>query len=193
MGGACALFDEHQCAPCAGLPFNGALVTGSPSLAWLARDSSKPGRTVPQRGAGEAWVVHASPDWSNERRDAPREQVRGASGYRAGRRRLRCLARPPQWCTHACSEESCLPPPSAAVHPHPTAALPLGRELQVAQELLAEFLAAAGLEGKLSPSDVLHQEAHRWARLAAEALGWGEGAEMGGGAPAWPGKLASSC
>jgi predicted NAD/FAD-dependent oxidoreductase len=60
-----------------GLPFNGALVAGSSAVAWLARDSSKPGRVAPgQGGCGEAWVVHATPDWSNSRAAQPRQQVR---------------------------------------------------------------------------------------------------------------------
>lgn len=81
------------------LPFNGALVTsphttssshphndkgnrqqpeGLPPaphpIAWLARDSSKPGRVLPP-GCAEMWVVHASPEWSNERAGAPKELV----------------------------------------------------------------------------------------------------------------------
>ena len=40
------------------LPFDGAFVKDSP-LAWIARDSGKPGRA-----AGERWVVHASSSWS---------------------------------------------------------------------------------------------------------------------------------
>jgi predicted NAD/FAD-dependent oxidoreductase len=39
-------------------PFDGAYVSSSP-LAWIARNSSKPGRT-----GGETWVLHASPEWS---------------------------------------------------------------------------------------------------------------------------------
>ena len=40
------------------LPFDAAFVKDSP-LVWIARDSGKPGRA-----AGERWVVHASPAWS---------------------------------------------------------------------------------------------------------------------------------
>ncbi|MEC7946305.1 MAG: FAD-dependent oxidoreductase [Myxococcota bacterium] len=40
------------------LPFDGVRVSGGP-LAWIARDSTKPGRP-----AGERWVVHATPDHS---------------------------------------------------------------------------------------------------------------------------------
>ena len=42
------------------LGYDGAFVTGSP-LSWIARDSSKPGRPD-----GEAWVLHASPEWSQQ-------------------------------------------------------------------------------------------------------------------------------
>ena len=49
-----------------GPPVDGALVTGSDSLAWVARDSSKPGRS----SETECWVVHATAAWSNPRRDA---------------------------------------------------------------------------------------------------------------------------
>lgn len=40
------------------LDFDGAFCDGG-VLSWIARNSSKPGRP-----AGEAWVLHASPDWS---------------------------------------------------------------------------------------------------------------------------------
>ncbi len=40
------------------LPFDAASVTGAP-LAWIARNSSKPGRST-----GESWVLHAAHDWS---------------------------------------------------------------------------------------------------------------------------------
>lgn len=42
------------------LPFDGAFVNGGP-LSWMCRNASKPGRT-----GEEAWVVHASPDWSRD-------------------------------------------------------------------------------------------------------------------------------
>ena len=44
-----------------GLPFDAAFVNDGP-LRWIARDSSKPGRT-PQAGQ-ETWLLHASPEWS---------------------------------------------------------------------------------------------------------------------------------
>jgi renalase len=48
------------------VPFDAALVSASP-LAWVARNSSKPGRA-----AREAWMVHATPEWSERHRhDSP--------------------------------------------------------------------------------------------------------------------------
>lgn len=43
------------------VPFDGAFVNGGP-LSWICRNTSKPGRA-----GEEAWVVHASPDWSRDR------------------------------------------------------------------------------------------------------------------------------
>ena len=44
-----------------------------PALSWAARDSSKPGRAL-QEGTGDAWVLHASSEWSRTREEkAPRE------------------------------------------------------------------------------------------------------------------------
>ena len=54
-------------------PFDGAMVTNSQSLAWVALDSSKPGRS--SRAAAECWVVHAGPEWSNARRDVDADAV----------------------------------------------------------------------------------------------------------------------
>lgn len=42
------------------VPFDGAFVNGGP-LSWMCRNTSKPGRT-----GDEAWVIHASPDWSRD-------------------------------------------------------------------------------------------------------------------------------
>lgn len=39
--------------------FDAAFLEGDEALAWLARDSSKPGR-----GTGERWVAHANAEWS---------------------------------------------------------------------------------------------------------------------------------
>jgi len=53
------------------LSFDGAFVSDSP-LSWIARDSSKPGR-----GAGERWVLHGSPQWSQAHlEDAPEDVTR---------------------------------------------------------------------------------------------------------------------
>lgn len=41
-------------------------------LGWLARNSSKPGRS------GEAWLVHANPDWSSRHLENAAEEVAGA-------------------------------------------------------------------------------------------------------------------
>lgn len=41
------------------VPWDGAFVHGSP-LSWVARNSSKPGRS----GQSDCWVLHASPEWS---------------------------------------------------------------------------------------------------------------------------------
>ena len=51
------------------LGFDAAFVHGSP-LRWAARNSSKPGRP-----RDEAWVLHASPDWSNRNLERPPEEV----------------------------------------------------------------------------------------------------------------------
>jgi len=54
--------------PCAA-PFDGAFVNGGP-LAWVARDSSKPGRA-----SSDTWVLHASPAWTRAHLEDPAEQV----------------------------------------------------------------------------------------------------------------------
>ncbi|QDU69195.1 protoporphyrinogen oxidase [Planctomycetes bacterium Pla86] len=52
------------------LPFDGAFVEGR-ALAWVARNSSKPGRPP-----GEAWVLHTNPAWSLEHwDDEPSSQI----------------------------------------------------------------------------------------------------------------------
>lgn len=50
--------------------WDGAFVHGS-SLAWLARDSSKPGRAC----SADCWVLHASPSWSAAHHEDSREVV----------------------------------------------------------------------------------------------------------------------
>lgn len=53
------------------LEFDGIKVSNS-ALAWVARDSSKPGRT------GENWVLHASPEWSHLHLEDPLPDVEAA-------------------------------------------------------------------------------------------------------------------
>jgi predicted NAD/FAD-dependent oxidoreductase len=51
------------------------------ALAWLARESAKPGRRAAASGPaaqGELWVVHASPAWSRDHLEAAPERVRDA-------------------------------------------------------------------------------------------------------------------
>lgn len=52
-----------------GLPFDGVEIAGGP-LAWIARDSSKPGRPP-----GACWVVHADPDSSEVMLEASPEDA----------------------------------------------------------------------------------------------------------------------
>ena len=47
-----------RCAARVELPFDGAFINAGP-LRWMARDSSKPGRSGP-----ETWLLHATPEWS---------------------------------------------------------------------------------------------------------------------------------
>jgi photolyase PhrII len=65
------------------LPFDGAFVMKSP-LRWVARDSGKPGRPL-----GERWVLHASPEWSEEHLEDDAEAaavvLRGAFARATGR------------------------------------------------------------------------------------------------------------
>ena len=51
------------------LGFDGAFVHNSP-LSWVARNSSKP-----RRADGEAWVLHASPEWSREHLELDRTEA----------------------------------------------------------------------------------------------------------------------
>jgi predicted NAD/FAD-dependent oxidoreductase len=49
--------------------FDGAFVNEG-ALAWVARNSSKPGRE-----GGEAWILHASPEWSERNLETEAEEV----------------------------------------------------------------------------------------------------------------------
>jgi len=51
------------------LSFDGAFVHNSP-LSWITRNNSKPGRP-----SGESWVLHASPEWSQEHLEETPDQV----------------------------------------------------------------------------------------------------------------------
>lgn len=53
--------------------WDAAFVHGSP-LAWVARNSSKPGRD----SLTDCWVLHASPDWSAAHQDLARDDVTAA-------------------------------------------------------------------------------------------------------------------
>ncbi len=52
------------------LPFDGAFVQDSP-ISWVARNNSKPGRPP-----AETWVIHASPEWTEQHRQDGSEAVR---------------------------------------------------------------------------------------------------------------------
>jgi predicted NAD/FAD-dependent oxidoreductase len=52
-----------------GLSFDGAFVDES-GLSWIARNSSKP-----DRPDAEAWVLHATPEWTRAHAGAPRDEV----------------------------------------------------------------------------------------------------------------------
>ncbi len=72
LGFAASTSDEDRLRA---LPFDGVFVgredaPASASLAWIARDSSKPGRPP-----GERWVLHASPGWSRAWFDATEADV----------------------------------------------------------------------------------------------------------------------
>lgn len=56
------------------LPWDGAFINDGP-LRWVARDSSKPGRTVPP--GMETWLLHASPVWSEAHIEDSADAVTG--------------------------------------------------------------------------------------------------------------------
>ncbi len=51
------------------LKFDAAFINGGP-LKWIARNNSKP-----ERGATEAWVLHATPEWSESHLDISKEEA----------------------------------------------------------------------------------------------------------------------
>ncbi|MGV3608516.1 MAG: NAD(P)/FAD-dependent oxidoreductase [Planctomycetaceae bacterium] len=73
--------DRVQMQPCwaillelsqpSNIPYDGAFVQESP-LSWIARNSSKPQR----RTSPETWVLHASPEWSQENLEQPADEVK---------------------------------------------------------------------------------------------------------------------
>ncbi len=75
--------DGAEMVPCAGLllrfdapppvAFDAVRVRGDGPLAWLARDSSKPGRAP-----GARWVAHATPAWSAAHRHRPDDHTQAA-------------------------------------------------------------------------------------------------------------------
>jgi predicted NAD/FAD-dependent oxidoreductase len=71
------------------LPYDGIFVRDG-ALAWIARDSSKPGRA-----AGERWVAHASPDWAAAHLETPADAL--APGLLAKLAALTGETRPPAW------------------------------------------------------------------------------------------------
>ena len=56
-----------RCPGPVALAWDGAFINTGP-LRWVARDSSKPGRTAP--AGTETWLLHASPEWSDAHEDA---------------------------------------------------------------------------------------------------------------------------
>jgi predicted NAD/FAD-dependent oxidoreductase len=55
-----------------GFDFAGAFINHHPTLAWAARENSKPGR---ESFTAEAWVLHATPCWSRLNLNLPSEEV----------------------------------------------------------------------------------------------------------------------
>lgn len=77
--------------------FEGASLR-SPSLDWVARNTSKPGRGDHQ-GHGSWWVLHATPDWSTENLElAPDEVARQL--LQVFRDRFSIQAEPIEWVAH---------------------------------------------------------------------------------------------
>jgi predicted NAD/FAD-dependent oxidoreductase len=94
-----------------GLPFDAAVGSGL-ELAWIACDSSKPGRSSEL----ESWVLHAGPEWSAQHLEDPPEAVGPALLRAAGELLGRPLDRPSHLRAHrwryalplATLEEGCL-------------------------------------------------------------------------------------
>ena len=56
------------------LPFEAATVNGHSTIAWLARNSSKPGRPP---SPPECWIVNARGDWAQARLDSDSDEIAG--------------------------------------------------------------------------------------------------------------------
>jgi len=57
-----------------GIDFDAAFVSDDPILGWIARESSKPMRTL-KRGAVESWMLHAHPAWSGAYPNMPETEA----------------------------------------------------------------------------------------------------------------------
>ena len=114
------------------LPFDAAFVNAGP-VRWMARDSHKPGRPASVT-AGETWVLHASPAWSEAHIDdspeAAAEALLAAFAGWGG-------PRPATWTAHRWRYADSLPPPHGLRHWLPE--LGLG--------LCGDWLAAGKVEG----------------------------------------------
>ncbi len=58
------------------VPFDGLFVNAGP-LSWVARDSSKPGRTPTAPNVHEVWALHASAEWSEANLEREPDAVAG--------------------------------------------------------------------------------------------------------------------
>ncbi|MDR6512735.1 putative NAD/FAD-dependent oxidoreductase [Novosphingobium capsulatum] len=59
------------------LPLDWTVWRGDGPLAWVARNSAKPGRPGPAQGAPDCWVIQASADWSRQHLEQTPEEVIG--------------------------------------------------------------------------------------------------------------------
>ncbi len=94
LSGKCPLTTARNTSQC-GIPsllealFEARRFGGGKALAWVARETSKPGRTGP-----EAWVVHANPAWSRTNIDLTLEHSSARSGV---------------WCLKLLGRHGCRP------------------------------------------------------------------------------------
>ena len=78
------------------LPFDAAFVNSGP-LRWIARDSSKPGRTAANAAPQETWLLHAEAEWSEAHLELPPDEA--AALMLAAFAALGGPA-PPRWTAH---------------------------------------------------------------------------------------------